>query len=161
MTLPFLTPITTPHLRAAGIPEPWGYGIVDRVRFGELDALNHVNNAAYLTWFESFRLPYLEARQVTDYGPTSPRLVLRSVAVRYLAEMTNGMRYVVVGRTRSYRRTSFTIENAVYCLDGDPREMVRAETVVVLLQRDGSGRYPIPAAGIAAFQSEDGAVPEV
>ena len=158
MTLPFLTPITTPDLRAVGIPDPWSYGIADKVRFGELDALNHVNNAAYLTWFESFRLPYLKARQITDYGPTAPRLVLRPVAVQYLAEMTNGMSYVVVGRVKSYRSTSFTVENAVFALGETATQTTQAETVVVLLNRDGAGRYPIPEAGIAAFRREDGAV---
>ena len=47
----FLTPLSIETLRAAGIPDPWTYGQADRVRFYELDALNHVNNTAYLRWF--------------------------------------------------------------------------------------------------------------
>jgi acyl-CoA thioester hydrolase len=78
--LTYHAPIDAPGLRALGIPAPWAFGLADRVRFAEIDALGHVNNTAYLTWFESFRLPYLKARGVTDYGPESPRLVSNAPA---------------------------------------------------------------------------------
>ncbi len=159
--LPYHTPLFDYDLRKLGIPEPWGFGLADRVRFGELDALGHVNNTAYLRWFESFRLPYLQARHVTDYGPTSPRLVLRSVAAQYRAEMGMGLDYVVVGRTRAYRNTSFTMEYGVFALqDGATSLTASGEAVIVLLQRDGSGRYPIPEAGIEAFRTIDKALDE-
>jgi len=157
--LPYHTPLDAPALRALGIPAPWGFGLADKVRFGELDALGHVNHTAYLRWFESFRLPYLAARQVTDYGPTSPRLVLRSVAAQYHAEMFGGTDYVVVGRTLRYRRTSFTMEAAIYALP-DAKLHCTAEAVIVLLNRDAEGRYPIPQAGLDAFIALDGAVAE-
>jgi acyl-CoA thioester hydrolase len=157
--LAYHTPILTEDLRALGIPAPWTFGLADRVRFGELDALGHVNNTAYLRWFESFRLPYLKARQVTDYGPGAPRLVLRSASAEYKVEMGMDLDYVVVGRARAYRRTSFTMEFAVYTLD--PAQVTATgEAVVVLLNRDAPGRFPIPEAGIAAFRDHDGAVAE-
>jgi len=59
--IPFLTPLDVAQLRASHIPEPWSYGIADRVRFGEIDVLGHVNNAAYLRWFENLRIQYLRA----------------------------------------------------------------------------------------------------
>ncbi len=157
--LPYHTPLDAPALRALGIPEPWGFGLADRVRFGELDALGHVNHTAYLRWFESFRLPYLAARHVTDYGPTSPRLVLRSVAAQYHAEMFDSTDYVIAGRTVRYRRTSFTMEAAIYSLP-EAKLHCTAEAVVVLLNRNGEGRFPIPQDGIAAFTELDGALPE-
>jgi acyl-CoA thioester hydrolase len=117
--LSYHAPIDATGLRALGIPAPWGFGLADRVRFAEIDALGHVNNTAYLTWFESFRLPYLKARKVTDYGPDSPRLVVKRASVDYRAEMFNGMDYVVTGRTRAFRTTSFTMEFAVWLPDPD------------------------------------------
>jgi acyl-CoA thioester hydrolase len=161
MELRYHTPLDAPALRALGIPAPWGFGLADRVRFGEIDALGHVNNTAYLRWFESFRLPYLQARGVTDYGPESPRLVLKRASCDYLAEMLNGMDYVVTGRTRAFRTTSFTMEFAVWLphLSG-ARQTATGEAIVVLLNRDGPGRYPIPEAGRRAFVEIDGAVAE-
>jgi acyl-CoA thioester hydrolase len=159
--LTYHAPIDAPGLRALGIPEPWAFGLADRVRFAEIDALGHVNNTAYLTWFESFRLPYLKARGVTDYGPESPRLVLKRASVDYRAEMFNGMDYVVTGRTSAFRTTSFTMDFAVWL--PDPQGAACAATgqaIVVLLNRDAPGRHPIPMAGRRAFTEIDGAVEE-
>lgn len=158
--LSYLTPLEATDLRAHGIPEPWTFGLADRVRFGELDALGHVNHTAYLRWFESFRLPYLKARRVTDYGPVGPRLVLRSVAAQYHAEMFGGTDYIIAGRARAYRQTSFTMEAAIFALP-DSKLICSTEAVVVLLDRDGNGRFPIPEAGLKAFTEIDGAVPDV
>ncbi|MEM7720961.1 MAG: acyl-CoA thioesterase [Pseudomonadota bacterium] len=157
--LAYHTPLNATELRRLGILEPWTFGLADRVRFGELDALGHVNHTAYLRWFESFRLPYLNARHVTDYGPTAPRLVLRNVSAEYRAEMFGGTDYIVAGRTRSYRRTSFTMEAAVFALP-EATLTCAMEAVIVLLERNGEGRFPIPAEGIKAFTKEDGATPD-
>ncbi|WP_284266145.1 acyl-CoA thioesterase [Roseicyclus amphidinii] len=161
MDLRYHTPLDAPALRALGIPAPWGFGLADRVRFGEIDALGHVNNTAYLRWFESFRLPYLQARGITDYGPESPRLVLKRASCDYLAEMFNGMDYVVTGRTRAFRTTSFTMEFAVWLpAPSGARQTAAGEAIIVLLNRDGPGRHPIPAPGRRAFTEIDGALCE-
>lgn len=152
---PYHTPLPARTLRGMGIPAPWTFGLADRVRFGELDAIGHVNHTAYLRWYESFRLPFLKARHVTDYGPASPRLVLREVQCRYIAEMGLGEDYIVTGRVSRFRNTSFTMEFAVW-RDGDCT--AEGSAVVVLLNRDAPGRSPIPEAGKAAFLAEDGAV---
>jgi acyl-CoA thioester hydrolase len=157
--LRYLTPLATEDLRRLGVPEPWGFGMADRVRFGELDALGHVNHTAYLRWFESFRLPYLRARGVTDYGPDAPRLVLRSIAARYHSEMFRNTDYVIAGHTTRYRQTSFTMDCAIYALP-DARLVCSASAVIVLLNPDGPGRAAIPADGLAAFRDLDGAVPD-
>ena len=163
MTLTYHTPLPEGSLRALGIPAPWRFGLADQVRFGELDAIGHVNHTAYLRWFEGFRLPFLAARGVTDYGPAAPRLVLRSVACTYRAEMGMGEDYVVTGRVSRFRTTSFTMDFAVWrpAPPGLPASCAaEGGAVVVLLNRAGAGRFPIPEAGRAAFLAEDGALPE-
>ncbi|MBF9047266.1 acyl-CoA thioesterase [Rhodobacterales bacterium LSUCC0031] len=162
MSMQYLHPITTDGLRRAGITAPWGFGIADRVRFGELDALGHVNNTAYLRWFENLRLPYLAARHVTDDSPNSPRLVLKRTSCDYMAEMFGGMDYIVTGRTRAFRATSFTMEFGVFLPnhDGPAKQMAAGEAILVLLSPTGDGRYPIPALSRDAFIAEDGALAE-
>lgn len=155
---PYHTPLPADVLRPLGIPAPWTFGLADRVRFGELDAIGHVNHTAYLRWYESFRLPFLQIRQVTDYGPTSPRLVLKEVQCSYLAEMGMGEDYVITGRVSRFRTTSFTMEFACWRL-GDIVECTsEGSAIVVLLNQGAPGRYPIPEAGRATFVAEDGAV---
>jgi acyl-CoA thioester hydrolase len=41
--------------------EGWSFRHVDRVRFADLDAMRHLNNVAFLTFFESARVAYLTA----------------------------------------------------------------------------------------------------
>ena len=156
----YLTPLDAPALRDLGIPEPWTFGIADRVRFGELDAMGHVNNTASLRWFESFRLPFLKARFATDYGQHSPRLVLKQVGVTYNAEILNQDDYIITGRVRSYRRTSFVMDYAVWLLRETPIEAVTAHAVIVFLNPEGAGRFAIPQAAKEAFAREDGAEEE-
>ena len=156
--LRYHSPLQGPELRAHGIPEPWRFGLADRVRFGELDALGHVNNTAYLTWFESFRLPYLSARQITDYGPNAPRVVLKTASCDYKIEMLNAMDYIVTGRASAMRRTSFTMEFAVWLPAGrDTHATCTAtgEAIIVLLNAIGPGRSPIPEAGRRALAEID------
>ena len=86
-TVPYHTQLNSNALRALGIPEPWGFGIADRTRFSELDPLGHINNAAYLGWFESFRIQYMQAYGMAYSGEDAPKLVLRQVLVDYLKEM--------------------------------------------------------------------------
>ncbi len=38
------------------------------VRFGDTDALGHINNATYLTYFEAARAGYYEALMGTPFG---------------------------------------------------------------------------------------------
>lgn len=141
MTTPYLIPLNEDALRAEGVPEPWTYGMKDRVRFGEIDALNHVNNTAYLRWFEQFRVRYLRDYGISDYGPDAPVLVLRQVQVDYLSELKFNEDYIVVGRSAEMRSTSWTMEYAVFA-GGKMRTASKA--VIVMLKPDSSGKMPIP-----------------
>ncbi|MFQ6552383.1 acyl-CoA thioesterase [Aestuariibius insulae] len=135
--IPYLTPLDEPALRALGIPEPWRYGRADRTRFGELDALAHINNTAYLRWLETFRIHYFRDYGISNYGPDDPRIVLRRVEADYLAEMLLEEDYVVTGRTRAMRRTSFTMDYAIFS-GGTLR--CTSSAVLVLLEQDGTKR---------------------
>ena len=151
-----LVPLPVAALREAGIPEPFTFGQADRVRFGELDVLDHVNNARYLSWFETLRIGYFRDRGLSDYRPGTPRpaLVLKSVAVDYRAPLHLEDVYVVAGRTRAYRRTSFTME---YAVASGGRLCALSEAVIVLMADDFRTRRPLPPAFIAAFEREGAA----
>lgn len=117
MTLPYLTPLPVDALRAAGVPEPWVFGIADRVRFSEIDALDHVNNTAPLRWFESTRVAYMTAYNQPYGDPASPQIVVKSLTADYHRPMYLGEDYIVAARTISVRRTSFVKEYNVFAGD--------------------------------------------
>ena len=155
MPLPYLTPLTAPALAAHGIPPGWSFGMADRVRFGELDALNHVNNTVYLRWFETLRVAYVQDYGISDYltQTSDPEIVVRDLAAHFHKPMVANEPYIVTARTTAFRKTSFTMEYGVY--SGDLR--ATGSAVIVCLKRDGSGRWPLPEQVRDRFKHDDGA----
>lgn len=153
-TLPFRKPLTADQQRSAGIPEPWPLATADQVRFGEIDMLGHVNNAAYLTWFETLRTTYLEFSGLTSYTATSdPRIVIRSGEIHWMQEMLRDEIYVVTARAIAYRNTSFTLRSEIW--SGTCR--ARFDCVTVTLEQDGKTRRKLPASFIERISKIDGA----
>jgi len=96
------------------VPEPTirrgDYGCIVKipVRWGDMDAVGHVNNAAYFTYCESARIAYFDRLGVGAFAtaPSGPALVHAALdfrrQVRYPAVLDIGARVVEV-RTRSFR----------------------------------------------------------
>jgi acyl-CoA thioester hydrolase len=62
--------------------------------------------------------------------------------------------YVVTCRCVAFRNTSFTLSQQIW---SDGRLRATLDCVLVLLNADGAGRYPIPDPVRARFLSVDGA----
>ena len=116
------------------------------VQWGDMDALGHVNNAVYFTWFESARIALFERvglaiTGVPEVGPILAHTRCDFLApVRYPGEVLAGTRIEKLGTT------SFTMEYEA-ALAADPeRPVARGQGVVVLIDyRDGS-KVALPAA---------------
>lgn len=132
------------ELRAAGVPEPWRFGIGDTVRFGEVDSLGHVNNAAYIRWFETARIRYLMAAGALDLRP-EPRVVLRQIECAFEREIGMHAPYVVALRTVALGRSSVTQAYGVFAPD------LRATGRSVIVFTQGGRSTPIPEAARAAL----------
>lgn len=159
MTLPYLIPLSDDEQRAQGITTPAPLALADQVRFSELDMLRHVNNAVYIQWFERARVRYTAisglARSFGDMN--GPRIVIRSGAIHYRQEILMDETYIVTCRVTAFRNTSFTMHQEIW-VEGTLRATF--ECVLVLLNPDGSGRYPIPEEMRKRFVEVDGATPE-
>nr|WP_268821749.1 thioesterase family protein [Octadecabacter dasysiphoniae] len=141
-------------MRAAGIPAPWAFGHRDRVRFGELDALNHVNNVVYLRWYETLRVIYMEDYGVYETAGPDPKFVVKTIGLDYNAEVQRGADYINVARTVAMRNTSFSMEYATFV---NGQITTTGTAVVVLLNQDNTKR-PLPDAMRNLFINRDGAV---
>lgn len=128
----------------------------DRVRFSELDVLNHVNNTVYFEWFERLRIRYSQDWGISNYGVSgvSPRIVIRSGAIHYRQEMRMDEDYIVTCGCSEFRTSSYTLAQQIWA-----GSTLRAtfDCVLVLLQPDGSGKFPIPDAIRNRFVAVDGA----
>jgi acyl-CoA thioester hydrolase len=159
MTLRFHTPLSEAEQRAFGLSVPQPLAMADRVRFAELDILHHVNNKAYMTWFESLRVAYGELYTLPLYpkGSPLPRVVLRSGSVHYIEEMRMGEDYVATAGVMAVRTTSYTMHQELWSA---ARLRATFDCVVVTLTPDGSARTPLPDAVRARYIEIDGAVDE-
>jgi acyl-CoA thioester hydrolase len=158
MTLRYHTPLDDAEQRALGLDRPQALAMADTVRFAELDALNHVNNKAYMTWFETLRVAYFNrfTRPLYPADAPAPRIVIRSGEVRYLREMVMGEDYVTTATVTAFRRTSCSMRQELWS-GGTLRASF--DCVIVMLMPDGETRYPLPAAVQTLFEAQ-GAVRE-
>ena len=156
MTLLYHTPLDADQQTALGITTPQQLAMADQVRFSELDVLNHVNNAVYMEWFERLRIRYVQDWGMSTYdSATDPRIVIRSGTIHYKQEMRMDENYVTTCGCTAYRNTSFTLAQQLWS-GGTLRASF--DCVIVLLNPDGSGRYPIPASVRARFGTIDKAI---
>lgn len=137
--IPYLTPLDTGTLREAGVPDPWTFGYADRVRFGELDVLGHVNNAAYLSWLENLRIHYFREYGVHSYSSTPPKIVLRNIGLDFKAELKLGDDYIVCGRTVEIRSSSFTMHYGVFVRG----QLTTAGHAVIVSLNDDNSKRPL------------------
>ena len=87
------------------------------VRFRDLDAMGHVNNAVYLTFMESARIAWwLHLTRSTDVQALSMILARTEIDYRspvaYAEELVVGVRCTAVGRS------SVRVETAIVAADG-------------------------------------------
>ena len=131
----------------------WSFGIRHRVRWSEVDAFGHVNHAAYLEWFEEARNHYLEAAGLPPLSATTPGPVLIRLEAQYRKPLAYPDEVLVTARTTALRRTSVTMEYAVW-RDG---LVATCLAVFVLMVAATGERTPIPPAVRAAMLARDGA----
>ena len=155
MSMRYHTPLTAEEQLAAGLPAPRTLALADRVRYAELDPLNHVNNKSYFTWFETLRVEY-GLRCVLPFFDVVPRMVLRGGEVRFHKEMLEGEDYIATAHVTAFRASSYTIEQLIWA--GDLRASFNC--VMVMLCPDGAERMPLPDALRDTFLDRDGAQAE-
>lgn len=154
----YLRTLNRSDLEKMGITD-WPYGFADRVRFNELDALNHVNNVVFLTWFETARVRYIQDYGLTSYSGTDddPQIVIRAQSVNYFAPMYQNEDYVITAQTQLIKPSSTVMKYAVY-VDGQVR--ADGSAVVISLEKDGKTRRPHKAEAMRAMIERDGAKTE-
>ena len=123
------------------------------VRFRDLDAIGHVNNAVYLTYLESARLAWW--RQVT--GRERFDMMLARVEVDYRSPVVFGENLVVGIRCGSMRRSSFVLELEVR-EETTGRLVAESRKVCVHFDHDAGRSSPLPTELRERFRAQD---PEV
>jgi acyl-CoA thioester hydrolase len=129
-------------------PAPSAYPVEVRfsVHWGEMDALGHVNNARYFTWFESARMALFERLGLDTAGVPKVGPILAHTSCDFLAPVTYPAEIAAGTRIAHLGTTSFTMEYGVTLLSTEPPRLVaRGEGVVVLIDYRTGQKTPIPA----------------
>jgi acyl-CoA thioester hydrolase len=123
------------------------------VRFADLDALRHVNNAVFLTYLESARIAYwLHATRRS--GLEALDMILARTEIEYRSPVVFGESLVVGVRTLSLRRASFVMEFRVEA-GGGARLVAEARKTLVYYDFTALKSQPLPAGIRAQLKAQD------
>lgn len=114
------------------------------VRFRDVDAFGHVNNAVFLSYVEQARIRYLAealGRPITLTDVSELPLILARLAVDYRSPIFFGQQVEVGTRVDWIGRTSFAMAHRLTA--GDDGHLV-AEASSVLVSYDYSAARPMP-----------------
>jgi len=115
------------------------------VRFADLDAQAHVNNAVYLTYLESARLGYYEQAGIWRPNPSMQTgMVVAHIDIDYLAPIRFGQAVQVGLRLGRLGNKSIALEFLIESVpEGTP--LARGASVMVPYDSDAGQSIPIPA----------------
>lgn len=110
-----------------------------QVRFRDIDALGHVNNAVYVTYLEQARVQYL--KQVLGLGLENLDTVLVSLEIDYRKPITESDSVEVAIDISELGKSSIPMEYEIR--DGN-EVAAAAETVQVAYDTDTRSSKPLP-----------------
>jgi acyl-CoA thioester hydrolase len=118
--------------------EDFPYRLTDNVRFGDLDANQHVNNAVYATYFETGRVTLVKDRSFGLMPPGLGWLLVR-LDIHFRAELCwPGTIELGLGVAK-FGRTSVASDQVVF---SEGKCVASAQSVMVLI--DAGTRKPTP-----------------
>lgn len=120
---------------------PFRMAVPIEVRFRDMDAMGHVNNAVYFTYFEQARIHYVQ-RLAHMGDPLEPLgMILAEAACQYRAPITLGMPIRVWIRAGEIRQRSFVF---LYKIERPDTGQVMALGRSVQVSYDYARGAPVP-----------------
>ncbi len=91
----------------------WPFTHVERIRFGDLDAMRHLNNVVFLRYFETARIGYIR-ELMPDHDPAHPEgafgLIFAECQIHYRSPGQFDEEVAVDLRVADVKRSSFKVE---------------------------------------------------
>jgi Predicted thioesterase len=128
------------------------YKTTIQVRFRDIDAMGHVNNATYATYLEKARADYFD--EVIGAELTSVNTVLVSLEIEFLSPIGPDGDVTISVQVPDMGESSLTME---YEIRNHDTVAATAETVQVAVDPDGQSSCPLPSQwreAISQFQHE-------
>ncbi len=142
---------------------PFRYRRPIEVRFADTDAMGHVNNAVFLSYFEMARAGYYQTVTGSTFGigaETHARsFILAEARVTYASSVRFGEPLVCECRVGWVGRSSFSIEYRLLAEDspfGRARLVAYGETVQVMYDYAAGRVQPLPADLLGMLEAYEG-----
>ena len=122
------------------------------VRWGEMDAMGHVNHAAYLKYFEESRVAWGEKVGLNSDGTGEGNILLKAT-ITYRKQVTYPANVEVVLFAGKIGKSSFHLNNTL-TVEGDAAPATIGEFVMVWFDYRAGKPVPIPAALRAVLEGK-------
>lgn len=114
------------------------------IRFSDMDAFGHVNNAVYLTYFEIARVNYW--REVIHWDWEKTGIILGRSEITYLKPITIHDQIACYIRTTRIGNSSFDVVYILVKINGDKEEVcTTGKSVCIAYDYSAAKSVPIPA----------------
>jgi acyl-CoA thioester hydrolase len=126
-------------------PEGYWHATPIEVRWGDLDAMGHVNNAKYLTYLEHARIRYFDDVHLWDGQNTRRGMIMARVELDYKFPLTLAGDVVVYTRVSRLGTKSLDSQQQIVRYSGGLAEVAAAARIVLVVYDYDQGRSaPIP-----------------
>ena len=126
------------------------------VRWGEMDALGHVNNVQYLRYFEESRTQWSESLGLHLDGKGEGMILLKA-SVTYKKQLTYPATINVTLFAGDIGRSSFHLLNTL-TVEGESTHAATGDFVVVWFDYRSNKSAPIPATLRAVLEGSQGSI---
>src|SRR4051794_28517761 len=123
---------------------PYPVSVAIPVQWGEMDALGHVNNARFFSWFESARIAMFQRIGVATSGPSDVGPILATTTCDFLRPVVFPATVHVGVRVARVGESSITMEYEV--TDADATVYARGTSVAVLVDYGTMQKVRVPDA---------------
>jgi len=121
------------------------------IRYRDIDAMGHVNNAVYATYLEQARTEFIE--RVVEEPLLETGAVVSELSVDYLRPIDLGEVVTVSIAAEELGTTSIPLS---YGIRADGEVAATAETIVVVYDREAGEPGPIPESWREAIETRRG-----
>lgn len=112
------------------------------IRFADMDAFGHVNNAVYLTYFEHARAQYW--REIIQWDWKALGIILARAEVDYVRQLTVRDHAKVYVRTSRVGNSSFDLHYALVSVGAESEETLVAQGMTTCVAFDYQTQKPSP-----------------
>lgn len=114
------------------------------IRLSDIDANGHVNNTAYVEYFQDARINYFHDLWGEDHAESN--VVVATLEVEYVTPVELGEEAYADVRVTDVGESSWTVEYRLRAVDdaGDERVAARGSSVQVAWDREAAASRPLP-----------------